>query len=266
MKEQTGTDMTWTDEGQNLIRGTRAWQLVERAILEKRFPQALSIRTPLNTFGDFMRLLAGELLCLKQGQSEPCRSCCSWNSNGHPDLLVSGPMDEAPGIDRCRDLWAEISLRPVVAARRLAVIFNADRLSPGAANSMLKMTEEPPGNAVIIMFHETGTLLPTLRSRTWNLNVSGEEIVAPVVCPADRKEWIEWLRRTAKYSTAQMDLEIQGMVASLLYSQRPLIAEELETFRVYARKGNLSIPMIQDSLFLLLKEEKPIGQLFADFW
>ena len=258
--------MTWTQEGQDLIRGTRAWQLAERAIREKRFPQALTMKTPLGTFGNFTRLMAGKLLCLEQGPAEPCSSCQSWTPDGHPDLLISGPVDEAPGIDRCSALWAEISLRPVVAERRVAVIYNADRLSPGAANSMLKMTEEPPGKAVIILFHETGGLLPTLRSRTWNLNVSGEEIVTPVACPTNRKEWSEWLGRTGKYSTDQMDLEIRGMVASLVKLKRPLLAEELETFRIYARKGNLSISMMQDSLFLLLKEDKPIGQLFADFW
>lgn len=248
------------------VRETEAWRKLATASDEGKFPQALALKVPLALSMDFTLAIARELLCQKRGAEEPCPSCQSWSGTEHPDLLLSGQSDETPGIDRCRALWGELSLRPVVAPRRIAIFFNADKLSPGAANSMLKMTEEPPGNSVIVLLHDSGEILPTLRSRTWNLAVSIEEVIAPVRYPRSTKDWADWLSKTGRFSVDQMDLEVQGMVSSLLREQTMQLAEDLETVRLYARKGNLSVNMIQDIVFLLLKEEKPIGQLFADLW
>lgn len=260
---------TATDKCSNLtidIRKTGAWDKLLKANREGTFPQALSLKVSSALFLDFTLAIARELLCLKIEGDEPCPSCRSWSGTEHPDLLLSGQVDETPGIDRCRTLWGELSLRPAVSKRRIAAFFNADKLSLGAANSMLKMTEEPPGGSVIILFYDTGEILPTLRSRTWNLTVPVEEIVTPVACPQTCHEWANWLSATSKFSVDQMNLEIQGMVSSLLDKNRVELAEDMETFRLYARKGNLSVSMIQDIVFLLLKEEKPIGQLLADLW
>jgi DNA polymerase-3 subunit delta' len=42
---------------------------------------------------------------------------------------------------------------------------SADRLGSGAANSILKIVEEPPRNSVIILLAHEGAVLPTIRSR-----------------------------------------------------------------------------------------------------
>ncbi len=248
------------------ITETFAWLKLERALQEARFPQAIGLKMPMVFFETFARTLGKVLLCRQADKDEPCVSCQAWASGEHPDLLVSGKTDEAPTVDRCRSLWGELSLKPVLARRRMAVIYNADRLSPGAANSMLKMTEEPPADSLILFLHETGDILPTLRSRMWNLVISSQEIATAIPPPTTPAAWKSWLNRTVKASPQEMDLELQGMITSLLEQGCPKLAEDLETLRVYARKGNLSTAMLQDSLFLLLKEEKPIEQLFADFW
>ena len=85
----------------------------------------------------------------------------------HPDLLVTGTEDKAPNIDMCRQLIDDIALKPLEAPRRLGVILNADTLNKNAANSLLKLAEEPPAHAFLLFLMEDGRLfLPTLKSRS----------------------------------------------------------------------------------------------------
>jgi DNA polymerase-3 subunit delta' len=49
---------------------------------------------------------------------------------------------------------------------RVAIVDSADEMNPSSANAMLKILEEPPPNAVLlIVAHAPGRLLPTIRSR-----------------------------------------------------------------------------------------------------
>lgn len=98
-----------------------------------------------------------------------CASCQQVAVGSHPDVLVVAP--EAAGkmikIDPIREaLIPTLSLRPVRPGPRIAIVREAESLNVHAQNAMLKVLEEPPGNAVIILV--TGSrsaLLPTIRSR-----------------------------------------------------------------------------------------------------
>jgi DNA polymerase-3 subunit delta' len=98
-----------------------------------------------------------------------CASCRQVAVGSHPDVLVVAP--EAAGkmikIEPIREaLIPTLSLRPVRPGPRIAIVREAESLNVHAQNAMLKVLEEPPGNAVIILV--TGSrsaLLPTIRSR-----------------------------------------------------------------------------------------------------
>ncbi|MEE8352696.1 MAG: DNA polymerase III subunit delta', partial [Rhodospirillales bacterium] len=48
----------------------------------------------------------------------------------------------------------------------IAVIDAADEMNPSAANALLKVLEEPPANALLLLVtHNPGRMLPTIRSR-----------------------------------------------------------------------------------------------------
>ena len=65
-----------------------------------------------------------------------------------------------------KGLCHDLSLRPMVGRRRVAVIDDADRMSNESANALLKTLEEPPAYAVIVLIAgDASKILPTIRSR-----------------------------------------------------------------------------------------------------
>ncbi len=94
-------------------------------------------------------------------------------SGAHGDLLVlsSDAKEEEGGsqnikVDEARKAPVFLSLTPAESQWRVIVIDSADDLNPNAANALLKMIEEPPKNALILLIsHSPGGLLPTIRSR-----------------------------------------------------------------------------------------------------
>ena len=55
---------------------------------------------------------------------------------------------------------------------RVAVVDCADEMNPHAANALLKLLEEPPDKALLLLVsHSPGRLLPTIRSRCRRLNL-----------------------------------------------------------------------------------------------
>ncbi|WP_408591573.1 DNA polymerase III subunit delta' [Novosphingobium sp.] len=102
----------------------------------------------------------------------------------HPDILRLEPLpaneDEAKkrddgrpwqrkrniSVDQVREMQRRLVTRPTLGRRR-AVIFDAsDQLEKGAVNALLKSLEEPPqGTFFLLVAHQPGRLLPTVRSR-----------------------------------------------------------------------------------------------------
>lgn len=140
---------------------------------------------------------AQQLLC---GEPEPpCGSCASCRKVSrliHPDLLLSFPArkEEAAdpaalgeiasryaagpyaslvepstatiGIDQVRGLRQEVAKARVEGPRRVVLWSGADRMTLPAAQSSLKLVEEPPAETVLILTAEDlARLLPTLVSR-----------------------------------------------------------------------------------------------------
>ncbi len=85
----------------------------------------------------------------------------------HPDLLVipPDPPQLLIKVGQVRTLIREIYRMPA-EARRAVYIFTSSAFMKEAANSLLKVLEEPPEHATILLLTENpGDLLPTIRSR-----------------------------------------------------------------------------------------------------
>jgi DNA polymerase III subunit delta' len=86
----------------------------------------------------------------------------------HPDVLVipPDPPQLLIKLGQVRTVIREIYRMPA-EARRAIYIFTAANFMKEAANSLLKILEEPPEHASIFLLAENlGDLLPTIRSRT----------------------------------------------------------------------------------------------------
>ena len=86
----------------------------------------------------------------------------------HPDVLVipPDPPQMMIKVDQVRRVIATIYYRPLEARERV-FIFTHSAFMKEAANSLLKVLEEPPQFATIFLLAEnSGELLPTIRSRS----------------------------------------------------------------------------------------------------
>lgn len=96
-------------------------------------------------------------------------------ASGHLDLKVveRGFSDDKKGkrrneivIDDVRGIGQFLSLTPAEGGWRVVIIDAADEMNRNAANAVLKVLEEPPRNALMLLVsHSPGRLLPTIRSR-----------------------------------------------------------------------------------------------------
>lgn len=92
----------------------------------------------------------------------------------HPDLVVlersenakTGRMRTEIVVDDVRTLAHFLRLTPAESDWRVAIVDPADDLNREAANALLKILEEPPPRALLLLVaHAPGRLLPTIRSR-----------------------------------------------------------------------------------------------------
>lgn len=109
-------------------------------------------------------------------------------AGGHPGLLVlKRPYNEKTGklrteltVDEVRRLSGFFGMTSGAGGWRIAIIDTADEMNPHAANALLKMLEEPPGRAMLLLLSNApGRLLPTIRSRCQRLQLralSDEEL------------------------------------------------------------------------------------------
>ncbi len=115
--------------------------------------------------------LAASCLCHKGDQGESCRdcpSCVKLSAGSHPDLIVLEPEEgkKKIAIEQARELIKRLTYPPLEGNRRAIIIADAERLSPEAANALLKTLEEPPLDTLILITTSEREALPvTVLSR-----------------------------------------------------------------------------------------------------
>lgn len=245
-----------------LIRASRAWSEISSALKRKVIPQSLVFIAPALFHTPFLLLYAHSILD-GEGATIPREG---WPGESHPDLVIAGSPGSPPGIEECRGLPGSLSSIPVSAPFRLAVIHAADKLSLPAANSLLKITEEPPPRGRLLLLLEEDLLLSTLRSRSWCLRLPLEEVIEPSPPPATEDEWISWLAGTA---AGKIDgILLNAARWSRWYALHGSFqkAWDLDSLVVLAQKTRLSAPMAADLLFLSIREDVSIENILGSLW
>ncbi|TCO72818.1 DNA polymerase III subunit delta' [Rhodovulum euryhalinum] len=76
-------------------------------------------------------------------------------------------------VDEVRRLRGFFGMSAADGGRRVVIVDAADEMNPSAANALLKLLEEPPANATLLLVsHQPARLLPTIRSRCRELRLS----------------------------------------------------------------------------------------------
>lgn len=103
-----------------------------------------------------------------------CAGCRDALADQHADVVHVVPKELIIKTEYIRDIVAQAARMPTVAAHRVLIIENADRLHPAAADALLKTVEEPPERTVIIMLApstDPEDFSQTLRSRCRHLYI-----------------------------------------------------------------------------------------------
>lgn len=117
------------------------------------------------------------LNCEKQSNDccDSCRSCRTSDRDEYPDLHWFDVEDGSLNIkiEQVRRMQEIMSLRPFEGKVKVCIVNNCQRLTEEAANSLLKIVEEPPAHSVIILI-TTGLrfVLPTIASRCQKIRFS----------------------------------------------------------------------------------------------
>ncbi len=132
--------------------------------------------------------LARSLLCAAEAQARPCGECrqCQrivWPEpkaeKFHPDFhVLVRDLRNTTSVEAAKRFLKSTVSTPFEARGQVFVVAEADSLSDGAADSLLKTLEEPPGQTprhFMLLAGSRLDLSPTLRSRSLAVFLGGAE-------------------------------------------------------------------------------------------
>ncbi len=137
-----------------------AFNLLRRAHEQNRLAHAYLISGPP---GSGKQELAAELASLVNGT--PSSDVFSARAR---DIFVAQPESKSRRIviEQIRDLEHALQMRASNGRRKVAIVSDADRLQPQAANAFLKTLEEPPKDSLLLLLSALPEALPeTILSR-----------------------------------------------------------------------------------------------------
>jgi len=186
-------------------------------------------------------------------------------AGGHADLkIVERAINEKTGklrgeiiVDDVRSIGHFLSLTAAEGGWRVVVIDSADEMNLTAANAVLKVLEEPPRRALLLLVsHNPGRLLPTIRSRCRKLALKplDEKTVISLLLAGHPEMGLtdaEELARLSEGSIGRvLDLEQAGGLK--LHQEMTVLLDGLENLNingVHALAGKLGKAGADDAFY-----------------
>ncbi|MBA2743368.1 MAG: hypothetical protein H0U43_03520 [Chthoniobacterales bacterium] len=129
-------------------------------------------------------------------------------------------------IDQIRALEHSLQMRAADGRRKVAIVAEADRLQPQAANAFLKTLEEPPNDSLLMLLSALPEALPdTIRSRCIPIPLAADEQVVP---STEETQLVELLRANAGATggSVQAAYRLAQSLQRLLVGMREAIQAE----------------------------------------
>jgi len=164
-----------------------AFNLLRRAHEQNRLAHAYLISGP----GSGKQRLAAELASLVNGT--PSSDVFSARAR---DIFVAQPESKSRRIviEQIRDLEHALQMRASNGRRKVAIVSDADRLQPQAANAFLKTLEEPPKDSLLLLLSALPEALPeTILSRCIAIPLAPE---GQLKNKAEEKQLVKLLQQT----------------------------------------------------------------------
>ncbi len=172
---------------QQIIGQESAIAALRSALKTAKLPGAYLLTGTAGTGRSFVATaLAQAAMCLEP-TSEPfdacgvCASCKLFLSGTHPDITHISAVGEKIQIWQLWDrdgkppgiLSRTLRYSPTVGAKRVYILHDVEKFTPSAANSILKVLEEPPSYVMFILLAmDSARTLPTITSRCTQIRLS----------------------------------------------------------------------------------------------
>jgi DNA polymerase-3 subunit delta' len=150
-------------------------KMLKNSIMKNRVAHAYLLEGIRGTGkGEIALLLTKALFCnsLIDGYKpcESCNNCRRINNGNHPDVHKVEPDGLSIKKAQIQSLQEEFSKKGVESSKKVYMIFQADKMSGSASNSLLKFLEEPNADTVAFLLTEQPQqILPTILSRCQTL-------------------------------------------------------------------------------------------------
>jgi len=167
----------------------------------------------------FAYTFATKLLCrepVKNLACGQCKSCTLAKVGNHPDIIRIVPegLGKQIRVDDIRELISSIQLSSASGLYKIAIIDPADAMNKSSANALLKILEEPPGDAIFFLISSRPANLPiTIRSRCNRVNFTK-------TFDEDAISWLMDRTNLAHDKAEELLVMAQG---------QPILAEELSS-------------------------------------
>lgn len=127
------------------------------------------------------------LLCSNPLDGQPCGACGScllFLAGTHPDFRLVVPEKKLITIEQIRDSIEFAQNTSQRGGMQILIFDPAESMNANASNALLKLLEEPPARTLLLLIsHQSGLLLATIRSRCQHLR-------CPVPAPAQAELWL----------------------------------------------------------------------------
>ncbi|MBI2411052.1 MAG: hypothetical protein HYV32_04145 [Candidatus Kerfeldbacteria bacterium] len=185
----------------------------------------------------FLEAWSAFVLCTKRitstegdQQCGQCLSCVQFNKHLHPDLLIVQPEPGTVfGVDSAQRVREHLLFSPMLSTKRIAIIYDAHVLSTTAVNALLKIIEEPPASAMILLSTTHLEQLPaTLRSRVHTMYLPPSNAVDEEEKTLECKDF--FLANIVQRQQMVQQLFSQESDSSLDSTQLAQVIRQMETF------------------------------------
>lgn len=120
--------------------------------------------------------IAASLFCQNKQDGMPCTTCqnCTRVFNEqHPDVVEVEPEGLSIKVEQIRYLKSEFGKTGVEGNKKVFIVTDVEKMTVGAANSLLKFLEEPSGNVTALLLTTAKQrILPTILSRCQMIHFS----------------------------------------------------------------------------------------------
>ncbi len=184
-----------------------------------------------------------------------CMSCIRIEAGGDADVQMISPDGDQTKMEQMQAMIKNLNYAPLSGKYRVFIIEQADTLNAHSENSILKILEEPPPYAVLILLSSNpNSLLPTIRSRCRTVRfrrAKQEEVAEALRGRFDLPE--DEVRTIAACSQGLIGRAFQLASGSVLLDERRIV---LQSIREYAEQPPVAAIRTAEGLVSLAKPRK----------